>query len=269
MQKYYLLAEAFNNNPVVYDTYDISTIRGGSFILLNAITFLRNTFEGRLKPIATAASTGLFAYEDTGNLDAQKTGMAEKVLRVLHNATDGHATFLIAVEKDIPDNFPLVLARLEAEVRRKQWRMPTVVVPQFKDTDQECYFDGWRPGVVDLRYKVDPDLTVAKISEAANFRREVGRMVKQRLFSRLLDGYEDDLIAKDLGKLATNDHKGILSGKIALIHVDGNSFGRIRKEVCDTETKRTKFDDVIQEGCRKVFLRDVLKRAHTDPDFQV
>lgn len=268
MPKYYIQAEAFNLDNIISDTYDISTIRGGSFMLLDAVKSLPMAIPA-LKSIATAASKGVFSYEDPGDLAAQKRVMVQQVLRTLHNITQGHATFLVAVEKEIPNNFKLVLDHLDADVRRQQWRMPTVVVPPFENTDQECYLDGWRPGIVP--YNVDPGVTGAKISAAADYRRKVGRKVKQHLFSQLLDGqtYEDDLVAKDLGKLAIDDHKGILSGKIALIQVDGNSFGRIRSAVCDNDTKRTAFDDTIQKDCRNVFLSDVLKRARTDPDFQV
>ena len=267
MPKYYIQAEAFNLDNIISDTYDISTIRGGSFMLLDAVKRLPMAIPA-LKSIATAASKGVFSYEDPGDFAAQKRVMVQQVLRTLHNITQGHATFLVAVEKEIPNNFKLVLEHLDADVRRQQWRMPTVVVPPFEDTDQECYFDGWRPGI--MPYNVDPGVTGAKISAAADHRRKVGRKFKQHLFSQLLDGqtYEDDLVAKDLGKLAIDDHKGILSGKIALIQVDGNSFGRIRSAVCDTDTKRTAFDDAIQD-CRNVFLSDVLKRARNDHDFEV
>jgi hypothetical protein len=270
MPIYYIQAEAFNLDNVISDTYDISTIRGGSFMLLDAVKSLPTAIPA-LKSIATAASKGVFSYEDPGDLATQKRVMVQQVLRTLHNITQGHATFLVAVEKEIPNNFKLVLEHLDADVRRQQWRMPTVVVPPFENTDQECYFDGWRPGVVPLPFKIDPGVAGAKISAAADRRRKVGRDFKQHLFSQLLEGqtYEDDLVAKDLGKLAINDHKGILSGKIALIQVDGNSFGRIRSAVCDTDTKRTAFDDAIQKDCRNVFLSDVLKRARTDHDFRV
>ena len=256
MPKYYIHAEAFNLNHMVYDTNDISTIRGGSFILLDAIERLPESFP-ELKSIATAASKGLFSYNHPENLAAQQKGMALQVLRKLHALTDGHATFLVAIEEDIPDDFLGVLDRLEANVRRQQWRMPTVVVPPFKDTDQECYLDGWRPGVV--RYTVDPEVSGVKISEAADFRRKIGRKIKRQLFSKLLrdEIYEDDLVVNDLNKLATDDQKGILNGKIALIQVDGNSFGRIRKKMCDTPTKRKDFDKAIQEGCRNLFLNAI------------
>lgn len=269
MPKYYLHAEAFNLNHMVYDTHDISTIRGGSFILLDAVKHLPERlpkdFAGRLKPIATAASKGLFAYEDSGKLDAQRTGMVREVLHVLHDATGGHATFLVAVKEDIPDDFPLVLNRLEAEVRRQQWRMPTVVVPPFKATDQECYLDGWRPGMEP--YPLDREF---KISAATHFRRQRGRELKHTLFAELFGevGDEEDLCVKDLGELATDPSKGILSSKIAFIHVDGNSFGRIRSAKCTNPATRKKFDDLIQE-CRLSFLDDLRTRAYAEHDFRV
>jgi len=36
MTEYYLRVEAVNLDYSVYDTYDVGTIRGGSFMLLNA-----------------------------------------------------------------------------------------------------------------------------------------------------------------------------------------------------------------------------------------
>lgn len=265
MTKYYLQAEAFNIAHVIYDTYDISTIRGGSFMLLAAIKHLENAVPG-LTSIATAASSGLFTYEDSGNLEAQKESKAKQVLKALNDFTEGHATFLVAVEED-KGNFTQVIDLLEADLRRQQWRMPTVVVPPFASTDQECYFDGWRPGVVP--YAVD-ELEGVKISEAARFRRKIGRTVKQHIYSQLLGKpiEEDDLVARDLGKLAMDDSKGILNGKIALIQVDGNSFGRIRRKTCDTASRRSAFDDKIQKDCRERFLRDLRMRASSDPDFQ-
>lgn len=265
MPKYYIHAEAFNLSHVVYDTHDISTIRGGSFILLDAIKYLPKRLE-RLESIATAASKGVFSYEDPGDLAAQRTGMVKQVLHNLHDATGGHAIFLVAVEEDIPDDFPMVLDRLEAEVRRQQWRMPTVVVPSFTATDQECYFDGWRPGV----YTIEPSATGNKISNATYYRRRRGRELKHALFRELFGGekFEDDLCAKDLGRLATHSAKGILDGKIAFIHVDGNSFGRIRMAKCTNQPTRKAFDELIQ-GYRLRFLANLRKAAYAEPDFCV
>jgi hypothetical protein len=358
MPKYYIHAEAFNLDHSVYDTHDISTIRGGSFILLDAVKRRLPEDIPDLKPIATAASKGVFTYDDPGDLAAQRTGMVQQVLLSLHDATGGHATFLVAVEEDIPDeyvfswtkipgtdderlkrflreryhidwvctagivksedgkiinisrneaalslllnndksevilkignietdkfiakeengelniypdDFPKVLARLEANVRRQQWRMPTIIVPPFDTTDQECYLDGWRPGV--KPYTVDPDASGAKISRATYFRRKRGRELKHTLFKELFPegGVEDDLCARDLGELAIDASKGIMSGKIAFIHIDGNSFGRIRKKKCITPEARKDFDVCIQK-CREAFLDDLHNTAHSDPDFRL
>ena len=44
------------------------------------------------------------------DLAAQKRGMVQQVLRDLHDATDGHATFLVAIEEDIPRRLPSACA---------------------------------------------------------------------------------------------------------------------------------------------------------------
>ena len=272
MPKYYIHAEAFNLNHMVYDTHDISTIRGGSFILLDAVRHLPENLPKnfpKLKPIATAASKGVFAYEDPGDLDAQRTSMVRQVLRTLDDAAGGHATFLVAVEGDVSDDFPLVLARLEAEVRRQQWRMPTIIVPDFDSSDQECYLDGWRPGV--KRYGVDPNVRGAKINTSTYHRRQRGRELKHTLFHELFGPEapeQYDVCTKDLGQLATDLSKGILDGKIAFIHVDGNSFGRIRGAKCNNPETRRAFDTCIQKQ-REAFLADLREMAYTDSDFRV
>ena len=59
MPKYYIQAEAFNLDNIISDTYDISTIRGGSFMLLDAVKRLPMAIPA-LKSIATAASMVYF-----------------------------------------------------------------------------------------------------------------------------------------------------------------------------------------------------------------
>jgi|GEM_PF-2050786 len=63
MSRYYIQVEAVNLNHFVYDTHDISTIRGGSFLLLESIYELEKRFDKYLTPISTAASQGVFRVE--------------------------------------------------------------------------------------------------------------------------------------------------------------------------------------------------------------
>ncbi len=59
-KKYYLRIEGVNLSNFVYDTQDLSTIRGGGLILLDSIDKLKENFKGILDPISTGASSGLF-----------------------------------------------------------------------------------------------------------------------------------------------------------------------------------------------------------------
>ena len=264
--RYYMRVEAVNLSHFVYDTHDISTIRGGSYILLEAINRIAKQFHNRLQPISTAASQGLFFFDCEDNAAEDfKESLRTKVLEFLRKETQGHATFLVALEKD-EQNFPLTLEKLEAQIHRQQWRTPTVSVPDFGGTDQECFLDGWRPGVWEYR----PDMSEVRISAAKKFRREVGVILKRQLFSMLLNDkkYQDNLCSKNLGELALDVNQGVLNGKIAFIHIDGNSFGAIRKDLCITQKLREQFDHTIQEEFRKPFLKALLQQADGDPDFK-
>lgn len=261
MPKFYIRVEAVNIANFVYDTHDISTIRGGSYLLLDAIEGLKDEFQGQLHPISTAASQGLFWADASDDND----DLQERVIDFLHKKTAGHATFAIAGQKDIPENFSKVLELLEAKIHRQQWRIPTVSIPETAATAQECHLDGWRPGV-----DRHPHNENARISRAATFRRKQGVQVKRRFFSNIFGdkGSERIVSTNDLTELAVDRSKGILSGKIAFIHVDGNSFGSIRRTYCHSEESRRQFDKSFQEDFRNNgFLKALLELATSDPDF--
>lgn len=262
MTKYYLRVEAVNISNFVYDTHDISTIRGGSYLLLDAIESLSEEFSGLLTPVSTAASQGLFWFD--GRDDNQE--LQKDILAFLQRKTGGHATFLAATHPDIPGEFGKVLEILEAKIHRQQWRMPSVAIPAPAATSKECHLDGWRPGVE--AYPFDAD---ARISEAAAFRWQQGVQFKRHFFAEILgdESYQSIITTNDLGELAADKSKGILDGKIAFIHVDGNSFGRIRRAYCKTEESRRQFDESFQDDFRKnEFLKALLQIATSDPDFQ-
>ncbi len=230
MARCYLLVEAVNIDTFVFDTNDISTIRGGSYLLLDAIRALTRALHADLHPVATAASRGLFWFEPSGADPEQACqAMERQTLEFLSDQTGGHATFAVATQTDVPGDFARVLTALDAKIRRRQWRAPTVAVPATDVSSQECYLDGWRPGVT--AFTVDEDAPNARISRATAFRRERGRSIKHSLFRELLgvDAKAADWpSAPDLGTLAQDPAKGNLNGKIAYIHIDGNGFGHLR-----------------------------------------
>src|SRR5262245_31509221 len=143
MARFYLQVEAVNLDNVVYDTHDLSTIRGGSFMVMDAIQQVAESFKGRLQKITAAASQGLFALEGER---AEAEQLLPEILAALNALTGGHATFLAACEEETGD-FPVILERLQAQIRRQQWRMPTVAIPAEARASDACFLDGWRPGV--------------------------------------------------------------------------------------------------------------------------
>ena len=265
--KYYLQVEAVNLDAFVYDTNDISTIRGGSFVLREAIRqhAARFLVKRGFEPVATAASVGLFYYQ--GELD--EDGIIRELMQELESYTQGHATFQAAVEP-ATGTFEEIRQRLQAKIRRQQMRFPTVRVPAFEPTEQEGYLDGWRPGVVP--YRVDPNVKRAKISRATEFRRQEGRRLKQDVFREVLgDGVLTPgqwRVVRDLEELARHRDKGVLDGKMALITLDGNGFGQIRRDRCTTRAKRHAFDQMVQNEVLTPFLQALLHRALNDADFQ-
>lgn len=269
MPTYYLRVEAVNLSHFVFDTHDISTIRGGSYILREAIEDLEKfRFQVPLKLITAAASQALFSFTADDEADGLLDEIQREVLTTLHRMTEGHGTFVVAVEPEIEGQFPLVLQKLEAQLRRKQWRRPTVAVPNLSvETETECFLDGWRPG--SEPYYGDPDATGEKTSASTKMRRDRGRNIKHTLFVNLLQdsNYEDNLCSKDLELLAKHTGKGRLDGRIAFLYVDGNSFGEIRRKSCETPENRRKFDQTIQ-GARKNYLCKLLHLADNDEDFR-
>lgn len=271
MPNYYLRVDAVNLSNFVYDTHDISTIRGGSYLLQDAIASItESSMGGKLKPISTAASQGIFYFTAADIQEAEKIKI--ETLNHVRAKTEHHATFVAAIQEELQNDFSKTLALLEAKVRRAQWQNPTMVVPRHDvHSPSACFLDGWRPGV--KRYQVDPNITDKYISAATSMRRELGREIKHKIFSEIIkeDKYFEDISVRDLGELASAPQKGNpnLIGKIAYIHIDGNSFGKIRNELCKSKEDRQKFDEVYQGGFRNKFLKALVDYAKERDDFQV
>ena len=71
--QYYLRVEGVNLAHFVYDTQDLSTVRGGSLLLLLAVDEVCQQVQtARLVPISTGASIGLFQYDAADEAVAQR-----------------------------------------------------------------------------------------------------------------------------------------------------------------------------------------------------
>lgn len=253
MQNHYLRVEAVNLDYSVYDTHNISVIRGGSSMLLEAVNKLKN-FPG-LENVGTGASEGIFKFSASNAQEVKE--MEEKVLAQL-NADGGHfATFIIStIAANEKDGFTRAVERLKSQARWRQYQQPSFVLPKKTDLDEECFLDRVRPAAEPIPIGMKEQ----NVSAAVKIRHREGRKIRNQLYRHLL-GVEKIEFTQDLETLSTGTDDGALEGKIAFIHLDGNRFGRIRDKLCQTENDLGKFQTLIQEQLQKPALQQILKEA--------
>jgi len=259
MATYYLRAEGVNMDNFVYDTYDISTIRGGSFLLREAFHQLDEWTKLKITPISLEANVGLFSFEASDISSAEE--MRRKVINLLNNKCQNYATFVADVHPQSND-FKKDRQELRAQNRWRQMRELTVKLPA-NPALQYCELDGISPAdkeVLKGNEKIN-------ISSSAYFRRKEGIELREHLSSKLLNrpGLK---FTHDLESLAEDPGRGMLDGKYAFISLDGNRFGGIRDQVCDSETLLQNFQKKIQQDIRTTALKNILEYAQTSKSFK-
>jgi len=275
MLDYYLRMAGVNFSNFVYDTNNLSTIRGGSLLLLNAVAEVEKKFE-ELKAISTGASVGLFEFKAEG--DNAATTLRDDVKKYL--ATDANfkfATIMVDVIKADSD-FKKDREKLVALNRWSQMQMPRFVLPVVEeDAVKECAIDRVRPAK-EVDYKGENKIMV---SDSVFARRSYGKGQKQKFYEAVLKKHlersEESNIAKkmkfvnDLDKL-TNDGadgkiKGNLHHKMAIIHIDGNGFRKIQNDQCKNPSDLKKFDQLIKTY-RTEFLEKLLEIQKDEEDWK-
>lgn len=261
MPIYYLRIESVNLDNSVYDTHDISTIRGGSFMILEVVKNLKGQFG--LEDAGSAASIGIYKFYATNDNAAES--VRQQVLDAVKNGTREFATYVIAWERaDASVNFDKIVQRLTAKCRWQQYQQPSLVFPAVKvdNEDFECYLDRVCPAAQSMLVGNKQQ----KISTSVFDRRKEGRKLRDKIYRNLLN-IKNIEFTDDLETLATRSEGGNLDGKIAFIHIDGNRFGRIREELCKNEDDLKRFQRLIQE-MRETALREILDKARASKSFQ-
>ena len=133
MSKYYLRVEAVNLANSVYDTHDISTIRGGSFMLLNSVKQLEKKYE----KVYEGASSGLYFLKGCDDWKIAEK-IRQNVIEELNTATKNHTTFVVDYYDFDQSNgdFQAGLKILMAKNRWSQWQQPTTILPSRNDSNQ-------------------------------------------------------------------------------------------------------------------------------------
>lgn len=271
-ERCFLRVEAVNLSNSVYDTNDISTIRGGGFLILDAVNQLRDDRDPAnakrfhyLKHISTGASAGIFEVENGMTGDEA----CKKVLDAVNKAVDGHATFVASwamADTSEKDWFNRIQETLLAQNRWKQFQQLTVPWGEgwngASGGFDACEINGISPAclVVDKDPKKPGDKG-KKISGAVDFRRKNGRTLRQKIYEIIFKNIPVEqkpdptiLYTDDLEELSKDAGMGNLDGKIAFIYMDGNKFTKIRDQKVDNDEKLTEFDKTVQDNFRNPML---------------
>ncbi|NTW88974.1 MAG: hypothetical protein HGB26_07625 [Desulfobulbaceae bacterium] len=255
-QNWYLRIEAVNLDHSVFDTHNISTIRGGSFNILNAVSEINNVIK-ELQVISTGASVGIFRIVASG--ENGRNIILKKVLDYLQDNYGDFATFVCEVlQRENGEKLNNVIRRLTVGCSWQQYQTPSLIFPEISESLEECFLDGVRPATKQFIATGNKNRHVSK---AVDVRLDKGRELRNKLYEKLLGGNRRIKFTDDLESLACDD-------KIAFIHLDGNKFGKIREdyyeEVVRDEEFRT-FDLAVQESLQKKALEKILHIA-TDPN---
>jgi hypothetical protein len=278
---YFLRVEGVNIYDTVTDTNQLSTVRGGSLLLREAIFKVRHLLvtKGWGTPVSIGASVGLFELNgaaDRGAVEKEVTRLlrGEKV-NSIETAAFRHLTFVVDVQgerlgKDFADAREAVLAKN----RFRQMCQLTAAVPEdVRNSTGPCGLDGVRPaGQKSIREK--------EVSPSVWDRYEYGREGRQKFYkdelkhvSEIVGSTEDKitrcaesqsgfdqsiadklLFTDDLRKIADAEGEK-LNGKIAVLYFDGNGFGRIQRRHCETPDDLRDFDRCIQTKRGKLLYR--------------
>ncbi len=264
MPNYLLRFEGVNLDSFVFDTDRLPTIRGGSLLLLRAVgeveTWLRD--EGSisgLETVSRGASAGLFRFA-AADAGAAESARALVEHRLGEDPRLCHATFVVDVvleSSEAVDGFRLDAERLLAKNRFRQMRAPSVAMPVAPGAKEPCAVDRIRPAVATQAAPRSGDQE--KVSASVAVRTREGRKAKQEFYDIETGKVwsHPRPFAFDFHQIADDPKRGSLHGKMAVLHLDGNSFGAIQRQECTTWELQKEFDQALR-GYRRELLKDLL-----------
>ncbi len=271
MPNTYFLVEAINITNNVFDTDQLSIIRGSSFLLKKAIETVSNDLKEHLEPISTGASSGLYLQKENSRLSDDD--IKRKIILAL---SENEACLLLtfSVVHCKADDLLTAKELLITRLRIAQMQSISIATdPQKPCANQPCELDGRRLQSTDpnATRKVQGD-DERRLSESLYQRLLKGRKLRSDYYFSELEKYKDELnlnsyhFSKDLESLASASDNNKLNNKIAIIYMDGNGFGAIQNNIVRENSGSNKtaieaqisFDQTIQHK-RTDFLKRLLQ----------
>ncbi len=289
--------EGVNLAAVLDDAHDLGAARGGGLMLLDAVGAFRAALkdalpEAAVENVSTGASAGLFRIYAPGATDVETKvaetvrDLAGKVENPLLAAALRHGTFSFGVEPLNGDgDFLRAREAALARTRFHQAAAPTLTAPG-PSPDPLCDVTPQRPADGDMVWiKGAPKPVSASVRD----RRKYGMEAKQGLYRDILDAdafneilagtptparHPERRFSNDFDDLSRRSGDAPLSGRIAVLYADGNSFSKIQDDFIKKEGKVTPlerqqdFDETLKGHRRRLMerlLRFLVERKAFDP----
>ena len=255
-----LRIEGVNLSHCIFDTEDLSTRRGGSLMLLDAVNYIAKEFNKNGKPkqleqISTGASIGLFEVINCDPNELEKS--VRKKLQEHHLFKFG--TFVVNISEG---EFKAACENVITENRWQQMQNLSFSVVGLKSNGYPpCTKDYLRPAAVESEY-----------SASVLARRDYGRKQKQSFYHNKLSNLHLKSLAytNEFSEIATNRPIEVdtqnLDGKMAVFYADGNKFGKVGM-ACKTSDDIKKWDDTVKKERRKL-LEAIVAHAYKDTRWQ-
>lgn len=271
-QVYWLLAEAQNFSAVVEDTQDLSTIRGGSAAMRLGVRAVDSDLQRlnglEIENATIGGSMGIWRLKGT-EPDARAALTAAR--RILRSKEYRHAAFCVALTHGVPgEAFTSVRARLKAIAARQRHSEARTAYPEVETSPfvAICPVDFVRPVPTEGTIQKHPDEDYA-VSRSVSERRDLGMQSKQDVIGQVTSFVEKpESVAEVLSeadrktrpfalqiasisepKALAGTLRSTLKDKIAVIHLDGNGFGKIQDAALaadDTLEGQRNFDLQLQ-----------------------
>jgi len=266
--QYLLRIAGINIYSSIKDTEQLSVYRGASLLLKQVIVdFIEsaNDFEiDTLKRLSSGASEGLFSIQVDNSIDTSiqliKTWLAE------HPAYQ-YFTFVVEAVDYNGQNFRQANERLIALCRFSQMKQFSLALPDWNNNPavHVCAVDRIKPAVIVKSKPCPADQNYCSASVSSRFM--YGREQRQAFYADQT-GLRELEFTDELSEITedTDNNKGNLANKLALIYFDGNGFGAIQAG-CMDENELKQFDRYIQQK-RKEFLKAFIEKISTDKDFK-
>lgn len=272
----FVLVEAQNIQQAVFDTGQLSVIRGGSYLLARAVEQVQARYQSQLKPLSIGGSSGLFLVRSQQD---DPLLLATRIADWL-SSHGLYRSFSFAVEGCLAKSLPQAREILHARARFRQLRQPSVVPDQLTATSiQPCGVHGMRcadperMGVLKQQRQPLSQSIWQRLARGRHLRARLAFGILRKVLDEkeggdldpidraLLRSVSDSLLdirfTDDLQTLAASDRYRALGNKIAVIYLDGNRFGAIQRRYAKDPETQHRFDLTLRRN-RAILLAKLL-----------